>query len=128
LILRANSKSGCPSRQSDAKGKVQMKKLTSFIATIAVLLTVAFAAARPALSKATSAVPAVTAASVAEPAATPAPDPQRHPEIRQALAALRTARAHIHDAAHDYNGHREEALRAVDSAIHQLEVCMQYDR
>ncbi len=105
-----------------------MKKLTSLIATIAIMLALALVATRPAASKTTGPVPAVTAAPAATPAALPAPDPQRHPEIRQALAALRSARAHIHDAAHDYNGHREEALRAVDNAIHQLEICMQYDR
>ncbi|HTR67091.1 MAG TPA: hypothetical protein VMH85_15030 [Terriglobales bacterium] len=51
----------------------------------------------------------------------------RHPEIRAALDALRDARAHLQAAAHDYHGHRADAIRATDEAIHQLEICMQYD-
>jgi hypothetical protein len=31
-------------------------------------------------------------------------------------------------AAHDFGGHRVEALRATDEAIHQLEICLKYDR
>ena len=105
-----------------------MKKLTTLLASVAVLLTLAFVTTRPVSSKTTGAVPAVTPAPAPAPIPVPAADPQRHPEIREALASLRNARAHIHDAAHDFNGHREEALRAVDAAIRQLEVCMQYDR
>jgi hypothetical protein len=31
-------------------------------------------------------------------------------------------------AAHDFGGHRVEAIRATDEAIHQLEECLKYDR
>jgi hypothetical protein len=31
-------------------------------------------------------------------------------------------------AAHDFGGHKVEALRATDEAIRQLEICMQYDK
>ena len=75
---------------------------------------------------------------VAAPAAPPAPKPQPahpaaaapepHPEIRAAIASLRRARQHMQDAAHDFGGHRVEALKATDEAIHQLEVCLQYDK
>jgi len=51
----------------------------------------------------------------------------RHPEIEEALGALRNARAHLMAAAHDFHGHRADAIRATDEAIHQLEICMQYD-
>jgi hypothetical protein len=60
------------------------------------------------------------------PAATPAP--QRHPEIREALASLRRARMHLQEAAHDFGGHRADALRATDDAIRQLEMCLKFDR
>jgi hypothetical protein len=30
-------------------------------------------------------------------------------------------------AAHDFGGHRADALRATDEAIHQLELCLKYD-
>lgn len=59
-------------------------------------------------------------------AATPAAEP--HPEIREAIASLRHAREHLQHAKHDFGGHREEALRATDEAIHQLEVCLEYDK
>ena len=31
-------------------------------------------------------------------------------------------------AAHDFGGHRAEALRATDEAIRQLQICLRYDR
>jgi hypothetical protein len=60
------------------------------------------------------------------PAAQPAPEP--HPEIREALVALRRARMHMQDAAHDFGGHRVDALKATDEAIRQLELCLKFDR
>jgi hypothetical protein len=54
--------------------------------------------------------------------------PERYPEIREAIGALGNAKAHLQSAAHDFGVHRVEALRATDEAIHQLDVCMQYDR
>jgi hypothetical protein len=60
------------------------------------------------------------------PAAKAAPEP--HPEIREALESLRRARKHMAEAAHDFGGHRVDALRATDEAIHQLEICLKYDR
>ena len=60
------------------------------------------------------------------PAAKAAPEP--HPEIREALESLRRARKHMAEAAHDFGGHRVDALRATDEAIRQLEICLRYDR
>jgi hypothetical protein len=31
-------------------------------------------------------------------------------------------------AAHDFGGHRADALRSTDDAIRQLEICLRYDR
>ena len=80
---------------------------------------------------------AVLAAPVSVPAA-PAPKPQPapaaaavpepHPEIREALGALRRARMHMQEAAHDFGGHRVEALKATDEAIRQLEICLKFDK
>ena len=53
--------------------------------------------------------------------------PYRHPEIRQAIDALVTARAHLLDAKHDFGGHRKEAIAAIDAALAQLRVAMKYD-
>ena len=71
-------------------------------------------------------VPAAAAPGTAHAAAAAAPE--RHPEIREAIESLRHARAHIEHAAHDFGGHREEALRATDEAIRQLEICLRFDR
>ncbi len=42
-----------------------------------------------------------------------------HPEIREAIRALERAKEHMQHAAHDFGGHRADALRACDEAIHQ---------
>jgi hypothetical protein len=60
------------------------------------------------------------------PAAAPAPEP--HPEIREALESLRHARVHLAEARHDFGGHKADAIRATDDAIHQLEICLKFDR
>jgi hypothetical protein len=48
----------------------------------------------------------------------------RHPEIEAALDALQSAPGHVVDAKHDYHGHRAEALKHVDAAIHEAQLCM----
>jgi hypothetical protein len=70
---------------------------------------------------------------VAVPAAPhPQPTPaaaaaEKHHHIREAIDALRAARADLMAASHDFGGHREEAVHSIDASIHQLEVCLQYD-
>jgi hypothetical protein len=59
-------------------------------------------------------------------AAAPAPAP--HPEIREAIASLRRAREHLNHAAHDFGGHRADAIRATDEAVRQLQLCLEHDR
>ena len=49
-----------------------------------------------------------------------APPPERHPRIHAAVEALREAREELKSAAHDFCGHRAEALEQVDRAIRQL--------
>ena len=72
------------------------------------------------------AVPA--AATRAESSQPPAAAPEPHPQIREAIASLRRAKEHLEHAAHDFGGHRVEAIRATDVAIHQLEECLHYDK
>lgn len=62
------------------------------------------------------------------PAAAAAPVPEPHPEIRDALEALRKAKFRMEHAAHDFGGHRVDALKATDEAIRQLQICLQFDR
>jgi hypothetical protein len=52
---------------------------------------------------------------------------ERHPEIRAALDALHNAKEHLEHAAHDYHGHRVDAIRAIDEADRQLRFCMEAD-
>jgi hypothetical protein len=46
------------------------------------------------------------------------------PAIHHALKSLRAAHHELKEARHDFGGHREQALHAVDEAIKQLEVCL----
>jgi hypothetical protein len=64
----------------------------------------------------------------AYPAGVPAASAEAHPEIHAAINSLRHAKEHLEHAAHDYGGHRVEAIGAIDRAIEQLEVCLRYDR
>lgn len=61
-------------------------------------------------------------------AAAPAAAPEPHTEIRDALEALRKAKFRMEHAAHDFGGHRADAIKATDEAIRQLQICLQFDR
>jgi len=56
----------------------------------------------------------------------PTPAQGRHPQIERALHALHEAREHLEHAAHDFGGHRVDAIRAIDEADRQLRICLQY--
>ena len=51
-----------------------------------------------------------------------------HPHIRGAIQELREAKQELQTAAHDFGGHRVEAVEAVDNAIKQLQIALQYDK
>jgi hypothetical protein len=53
---------------------------------------------------------------------------EHHPEIRAAIRALENAKRHLQEAAHDFGGHRAEALEAVNRALEQLKLALQYDK
>ena len=93
------------------------------VTILAFALMIPFGA--PAAPPAHNALPAANGAPHAA-AANALPEP--HPEIHDAIEALRRAKAHMEHAAHDFGGHRVDALRATDEAIRQLEICMKYDR
>jgi len=95
-------------------------------ALVTLAIALSFSAIVPAAPNAKG-IPAVASqptASSPAPAADPLPP---HPEIREALAPLRRARAHLEGAAHDFGGHRADALRATDEAIRQLEICLKFE-
>ena len=56
----------------------------------------------------------------------PSPAAGKHPQIEDALRALREAKEHLQHAPHDFGGHRVDAIRAIDEAEHQLRICMEY--
>ena len=50
------------------------------------------------------------------------------PHIRHALQEVREARTELKDARHDYKGHREKAVVALDHAAEQLERAVKFAR
>ena len=73
--------------------------------------------------------------SMAAPTPTPAQDKddqhkggERHPHIRAAIHELEEAKKELQTAAHDFGGHRVEAIEAIDNAIKQLRQALQYDK
>jgi hypothetical protein len=101
-------------------------RIVSLLVLATLILALAFITTAPAAPN-KAGVPATQAASAlpATPTAAPA---ERHPEIREALESLRRAKEHMEHAAHDFGGHRVEAIEATDRAIKQLELCLKYDR
>ncbi|PYY01562.1 MAG: hypothetical protein DMG64_05925 [Acidobacteria bacterium] len=53
---------------------------------------------------------------------------EHHPHIRSAIRELEEAKRELQAAAHDFGGHRLEALKACDEAIHQLHSALPYDK
>lgn len=62
------------------------------------------------------------------PANTTPPPQERHPHIRAALNELRESNEELRTAAHDFCGHRVEAMRAIDAARRQLQLALDCDR
>ena len=102
-------------------------RILGLLAVGSLVLAFAFFSSTPAAPHKAN-VPATPAANAlpATPAAGAPEEP--HPQIREALAALRRAKEHMEHAAHDFGGHRVEALKATDEAIRQLEMCLKYDK
>jgi len=93
----------------------------TLLITATLLLTLALPVGAAGPKAAAAPVPAAAAAPA--PAASPAMPP--HPNIQAALEAMHTAHHHLEDAAHDFHGHRVEAIKHLDAAIHEAEICMQ---
>ena len=102
-------------------------RIVGLLAAASLILGFAFLASTHAASNKTStpATPPANALPATPAAATPA---EPHPQIREALAALRHAKEHMEHAAHDFGGHRVEAVEATNKAIEQLEICLKYDK
>jgi len=53
---------------------------------------------------------------------------ERHPHIRAAIRELREVKKELEHAAHDFGGHRVQAIEAVTMAIKPLEKALEYDK
>jgi hypothetical protein len=51
-----------------------------------------------------------------------------HPEIQAAIHSLERAKDHLQHAAHDFGGHKVDAIHAIDAALAQLHTCLDYDK
>lgn len=54
--------------------------------------------------------------------------PVEHHRIRAAITQLQDARDYLEHAPHDFGGHKAAAMRSIDGAIEQLNICLQYDK
>jgi len=99
-------------------------RIVGLLVFASLILAFALIVSTPAATNHGNALPA--AAAQPAPAAAAAAEP--HPEIREALGALRRAKEHMEHAAHDFGGHRVEAIEATNQAIRQLELCLKYDK
>lgn len=52
---------------------------------------------------------------------------EKHPAIHAAINSLEKARAELNAAAHDFGGHRVDAIKAIDEALKQLRLADAYD-
>ena len=53
-----------------------------------------------------------------------AEDGPKHPHMHHALHELKETRTELKEAKHDFGGHREKALLAVDAAIKQIKIAL----
>jgi hypothetical protein len=58
--------------------------------------------------------------------ASPAP-PERHPEIQAAINHLRQAKENLEKGAHDFKGHRAEALKHTNAALEECRLALESD-
>ena len=89
--------------------------LVSLAAALALLLAPAHRASAQAVPPAS---PATARRERAEP----------HPRIHKAIRELEAAKVELQKAPHDFGGHRADAVQAVDRAIEQLRLALQYDK
>ena len=51
-----------------------------------------------------------------------------HPHLAAAITELQAAREDLKTASHDFGGHRDKAIKAVDNAIKQLREAQKFDK
>jgi hypothetical protein len=110
--------------KSDEEECFMKTRIVGLLVFASLILAFALIVSAPAAPSHPNALPATSA----QPAPAPAAAAEAHPEIREALGALRRAKEHMEHAAHDFGGHRVEAIEATNQAIRQLELCLKYDK
>jgi len=64
-----------------------------------------------------------------QPSATAKGTQEQHPVIREAIRQLEKVKSELQNqAAHDFQGHRENAIQHVDQAIKELNLALQSDK
>jgi len=53
---------------------------------------------------------------------------EQHPHIRAAIRELEASKKELQTAAHDFGGHRVDAIKAIDEALKQLRLAQQFDK
>jgi len=99
---------------------MNIAKITATLAVAAGLVAAGFAFSPPA--QAQGPMPP------APPITRTHPHGERHPELRRALRNLQQAQGNLQRAAHDFGGHREQALDLVQKAIDQCQQALQSDK
>jgi hypothetical protein len=94
---------------------------TKLVAAIAVLAIGITAITYQGVAQGTGITPPPSGQGNPQPAAK-----NRHPAIRAAIRALQNAKTDMQNAAHDFGGHRVDAIAACDTAIAQLNLALQY--
>jgi hypothetical protein len=79
---------------------MKKRKITIWVTLVTLLLTLAIPVLHTAVAK---------------------PAPAEHPEYRDAINDLRSARKHLEKALNDGYGHRDRAMRAIDNAIRECD-------
>jgi hypothetical protein len=115
---------GVWSKSPDEEEHFMKVRILSLFALAAMALALSAPLPAGPSKAASNAVPAAKA----QPAAKTAVPAEPHPQIREAIGALRRAKEHLQHAAHDFGGHRVDAIRAIDAAMEQLEACLKYDK
>jgi flavorubredoxin len=55
--------------------------------------------------------------------------PEQHPVIQKAIQQLETVRNELQNqAAHDFQGHRENAIKHINQALQELNLALQVDK
>ena len=75
-----------------------------------------------------TATPAMMTATAAPPQKEKHERNEQHPHIKAAIHELEEAKKELQTAAHDFGGHRVEAIEAIDNALKQLRQALQYDK